>query len=281
MDARAKDDDDVLANVMPAIIGPPTPAHPSGRNVVFRNLESLTDGTIAPAAPDIYYGAQPEGLCRPARDALRHHIMPSTMESRPLAPNFFVEVKGPDGSAAVASRQIRYDGAYGARAMHSLQNYGTEGDLQYDGQSYTISSVYHAGQLQLYAHHPTAPISEGGRPEYHMTQVGTWATTGNIDSFRRGATAFRNARDLAKQHRDGFIQAANAKASHPRPSASHTNPPGWWDGDEALQQDISNAYDDNFGDGGEEAAIPQGFYTGEDSVDDASLEVAASFTPGS
>jgi hypothetical protein len=31
-------------------------------------------------------------------------------------------------------------------------------------------------------------------------------------TFRRGATAFRNARDLAQTHRDSFIQAANAKA---------------------------------------------------------------------
>ena len=37
--------------------------------------------------------------------------------------------------------------------------------------------------------------------------------TGNIDTFRRGATAFRNARDVAKQHRDRFIETANARAS--------------------------------------------------------------------
>jgi hypothetical protein len=36
--------------------------------------------------------------------------------------------------------------------------------------------------------------------------------TGNIDTFRRGATAFRNARDSAQRHRDSFIQAANARA---------------------------------------------------------------------
>jgi hypothetical protein len=41
--------------------------------------------------------------------------------------------------------------------------------------------------------------------------------TGNIDSFRRGATALRNARDLAKGHRDRFIQAANTRARQPRP----------------------------------------------------------------
>jgi hypothetical protein len=50
-----------------------------------------------------------------------------------------------------------------------------------------------------------------------MTQIDTWGMTGNIDSFRRGATAFRNARDLAQGHRDQFIQAANIRSSQPRP----------------------------------------------------------------
>lgn len=41
--------------------------------------------------------------------------------------------------------------------------------------------------------------------------------TGNIDSFRRGATAFRNTRDIAQEHRDRFIQAANTRARQPEP----------------------------------------------------------------
>ncbi|KAK0655271.1 hypothetical protein B0T16DRAFT_8513 [Cercophora newfieldiana] len=35
--------------------------------------------------------------------------------------------------------------------------------------------------------------------------------TGNNDSFRCGAAAFRNLRDLSKEYRDGFIQTANAR----------------------------------------------------------------------
>lgn len=41
--------------------------------------------------------------------------------------------------------------------------------------------------------------------------------TGDIDTFRRGATAFRNARDIAQGHRDRFIQSANTRARQPRP----------------------------------------------------------------
>ncbi|KAH8653896.1 hypothetical protein BGZ61DRAFT_312786, partial [Ilyonectria robusta] len=77
------------------------------------------------------------------------------------------------------------------------------------------SSTYHAGigSLQMYAHHVTAPTTDGDRPEYHMTQIDTWGMTGNIDTFQRRATAFRNARDLAQRHRDNFVEAANARAS--------------------------------------------------------------------
>jgi hypothetical protein len=46
-----------------------------------------------------------------------------TQHDLPIAPNFFLAAKGPDGSAAVAKRQACYDGALGERGMHSLQSY--------------------------------------------------------------------------------------------------------------------------------------------------------------
>jgi hypothetical protein len=207
----AKDEDDVLANVVPTILGPNQASNPSARNTIFGNLEPLTDGTIAPAKPDLYYGASPEELSRSIRDELEHHIIPSSMHDKPMAPNFFLEVKGPDGSAGVATRQARYDGAIGSRAMHSLQNYGRE-QSQYDGQAYTFSSTYHDGLLKLYAHHPTGS-TDGGPPGYHITQIKAYAMTSDRDTFVQGATAFRNTRDLARQHRHTFIQAANSRAS--------------------------------------------------------------------
>ncbi|KAK0615137.1 hypothetical protein B0T17DRAFT_497610 [Bombardia bombarda] len=208
---RAKDEADVLASVIPTITGPNNTAYFTSRNTVFGNLDPLTDETIAAANPDFYDGAEPQGLDRSIRDELAGHIVPSTMLDKPMAPNFFMEVKGPDGSLAVAIRQARYDGAVGACGIHSLQNY-REIEPKYDGNAYTYSSIYHGGQLQLYAHHPTAPATEGGRPEYHMTQVKGYAMTSDRETFIQGATAFRNVRDLAKQHRDGVIQAANARA---------------------------------------------------------------------
>lgn len=208
--AQAKDGRDVLYDVLPSITGPPKDNYPSAKSVVFGNLEPLTDGSIVAPTPDIALGAVPEQLNPTIRLSLQHHIMPSAMTDRAMAPNFFVEAKGPDGSAAVMIRQARYDGAVGSRAMHSLQNYGQEEPV-YDNQIYTYSSTYHNGQLQLYAHHTTAPPTSNGRPEYHINQLRAFGMTDARETFVQGATAYRNLRDLAKRHRDTFIQDANAR----------------------------------------------------------------------
>lgn len=92
--------------------------------IPFINLDHLTDGTLIPSNPDIYYGARPEQLNRRVRDELSSYIIPLTQTDLPVAPNFFLAVKGPDGSAAVAKRQASYDGALGARGIHILRSYG-------------------------------------------------------------------------------------------------------------------------------------------------------------
>ncbi|KAH7316668.1 hypothetical protein B0I35DRAFT_409844 [Stachybotrys elegans] len=209
---QAEDEDSVVANVLPAILGQSQANLHCARNTVFANLEPLTDGTVIAPKPDIYYGAYPDQLAKSTRNELAGHIMPSTMEDKPMAPNFFLEVEGLDGNPAVATRQARYDGAVGSRAMHSLQNYGTE-KPQYDGKVYTFSSVYHGGMLQLCAHYVTAPTTEGGRPEYHMIRIRGFAMTDSRDTFVEGAGALRNMLDLAERYRSDFIQAANISTS--------------------------------------------------------------------
>ncbi|KAI2043506.1 hypothetical protein LOZ67_005577 [Ophidiomyces ophidiicola] len=177
----------------------------------FGNLASLTDGTLASAKPDYFYGARPEQLDRQTWKDLGHYIIPSTQDHLPMAPNLFLEAKGPDGSLAVATWQACYDGALGARGMHSLQSYRQE--PIYDNNAYTLTSTYHGGQLKMYTTHITRPEDGETRPEYIMTQVNTWAMTGNQEGFRQGASAYRNARDWAKETRDKFIQAANERLS--------------------------------------------------------------------
>lgn len=104
-----------------------------------------------------------------------------------------------------------YDGAVGARAMHKLQNYGADNPV-YDNKAYSFSSSYHDGQLKLCATHPTAPTIPGRNPEYRTSQLDSYALTGNVRSFREGATAYRDNRDLAITYRDSFIEQANERA---------------------------------------------------------------------
>lgn len=180
--------------------------------VLFTNLKPLTNDMLTAAKPDLYYGARPEQLDRRVRDELSGHIIPSTQDDLPIAPNFFLAAKGPDGTAAVARRQACYDGALGARGMQSLQSYG-EDEPVHTNNAYVITSIYSDGQLKMYTSHLTQPTSPKGRPEYCMTQLNTWGMTGNLDTFRQGATAYRNARDWTKEQRDEAIRRANERAN--------------------------------------------------------------------
>lgn len=85
-----------------------------------------------------------------------------------------------------------HNGAYAARAMHSLQNYGSASPV-YDGSAYTIGATHHDGQSKLYAIHPVQAADAAMGTEYHMTRLNSYAMTGSVDGFRRGAAAYRNA----------------------------------------------------------------------------------------
>ena len=210
-DMDAAKEKQVTTSVIPIIEGNGTDTKCISGDTLFTNFEPLTDGTLVPGKPDIYYGARPEQLVRPVRDELGGQVVPSTQDSLPIAPSFFVEVKGPDGLPAVAKRQATYVGALGARAIHTLRSYGQE--PVYDHNAYTITSTYLDGQLKMYSSHVTRPSLPGGRPEYFMTQLNAWSMTGNIETFRQGVTAYRNARDWAKEHRDEAIRMANKMAN--------------------------------------------------------------------
>lgn len=182
-------------------------------DILFTNLAPITEDTLTAAKPDLYYGARPEQLNRRVRDEISGQIIPSTQDDLPIAPNFFLAAKGPDGAAAVAGRQACYDGALGARGMNSLQSYGEDQPV-YDNKAYTITSIYSGGHLEMYTSHPIQPTNPGGRPEYCMSHLNSWSMTGNAESFRQGATAFRNARDWSKEQRDDAIKRANKRANN-------------------------------------------------------------------
>ncbi|KAI0855422.1 hypothetical protein F4860DRAFT_35055 [Xylaria cubensis] len=102
------------------------------------------------------------------------------------------------------------DGAYGARAMHALQNYGMKQTI-YDGNAYTFSATFITKFLQLYAHHVVAPTTPGGAPRYCMTSIdGYWL--GKNENYSEAVRALRNLRVIAQEARDRFIKVANTRA---------------------------------------------------------------------
>ena len=207
---KASSENTVMSKAFPIIAG--TANIPSEQNILFGNLEDLTDGTITQAKPDFYDGSRPAELDQHIREKLGPYIVPSTNTTAPCLPNFFTEGEGPNGNVLAFMRQALYDGALGARGVHELRSYiGAE--RLYDNNSYTISSSYHGatGSLRLDTIHPTPSTKPNRKYEFRMTKLGIWSMTDKSDTFRRGATAFRNARDWAKQKREELMAAANGK----------------------------------------------------------------------
>ncbi|KAL9095818.1 MAG: hypothetical protein Q9165_001815 [Trypethelium subeluteriae] len=209
-DKRASNENGVCQTVLPEMFRAMGGVDRAHSNILYSNIAPLTDN-IAQAKPDFYYSVPSSSIRRDVRDNLSKHIVPSTETALPAAPNFFLEAKGPNGSPAVAPRQVAHDGAIGARAMQSLRTYRQ--NETYDNNAYTLSSTYQVGPLKMYAHHPRQPNGPGTRPEYLMHQVKGWNLTGDPETFRQGLAAYENARDWTEEQRNTFITQANTRAA--------------------------------------------------------------------
>lgn len=200
----------VMSKAFPIIAG--TADILSQENLRFTNLQDPPDGSISKAQPDFYDGTCPEDLNKQIREELGPYIVPSTNTAAPCLPNFCSEVKGPKGPADVNKLLACYDGSIGERAMLELSSYVDPGTVPYN-IAHTITSTYHGGtgDLTIYSTHANQSNNPQHPIEYRMTQLRGWKMTDTADTFRQGATAWRNARGLAKEKREEFIAVANAK----------------------------------------------------------------------
>lgn len=146
-------------------------------------------------------------------------IIPSEQRHLPLAPNFFVEVKGPWGCRRKAKTQAMYIGAFGARGLLSLHSYYLPSH-EPDNAAYTLSCIYQGGILEILAVHPMRRAGSGKDIEYATTRVGIYLLTKSIHAFREGASALRNGIDWAKEQRDNAINTANERHSNGCESSS-------------------------------------------------------------
>ena len=72
--------------------------------IPFINLDYLIDSILIPSNLDIYYGIRPEQLNQRVRNKLSDYIILLIQNNLPIVPNFFLVVKGPDRSAAIAKQ---------------------------------------------------------------------------------------------------------------------------------------------------------------------------------
>ena len=229
----------VMQDVLPFIIGSSASIPHSG-GFAFKNLKALTDGSIQVAFPESYDGCRPGELDPSIREQLGEYIVPSTDTRVPCLPTFFNVTKGPKGMIQAGQRQILYSATLGARAVHHLWCFITDftpaSPAAFDNNAYVITALYQsaAGMLWLYATHPipaTSPSfstlsqnsaaassspSAPNRPplvEYRTTLIHQSLLTQSAESFREGVSAYRNAREWAKEKRDELVAAANAKVA--------------------------------------------------------------------
>jgi hypothetical protein len=212
----ASKEDAVKASVITMFLRAIGSSDTAQKNVRFNNLaspaDSIKEEDLKKAKPDYYYGSPPEQANANVRKKLSRHIVPSSSTDLPIAPNFFIEVKGPSGSAIVGRRQAWYDGVIGARAMHCLRSYKRE--LVYGNDIDTLSALYHSGMgtLEIYGHSIAGPNGPRTRPEFYTFMVGSWAMT-NKKSYIQALIALRNAEEWTKKVRDAAIEGANEMES--------------------------------------------------------------------
>ncbi|KAL8729485.1 MAG: hypothetical protein Q9166_004733 [cf. Caloplaca sp. 2 TL-2023] len=232
---NALNEDTVKANVITCITG--TAEIPSQRDMLFTNLEPLTDGSLVKPEPDMFDGVQTDHLHEYVRGDLGPFIVPTKQSLAPSLLNFFLEVKGPDGAENVAKRQALYDGAVGARGIHRLRSYIEPTTLD-NNMAYTITSTYHPtnGVLVLYCTHLTRSSNPIRRYDYRMTALAGFIMVMDSQSFRQGAAALRNARDWAMEQRGLLVDAANCKAANTRPLDLPACTESW------TQQSITNTH---------------------------------------
>lgn len=194
-------------------------SHIGQQNRPCANWEPLTkDEALVTPQPDLFDGIG-ELSYPQLRAELSKSIVPAVSNS-PSLPNCFVEFKSPEGTSGCAERQACYDGAFGARGIHQAQNYGKKpGEEVYDNKAYTISFTYVGGHLEAYLHFMSKPRSSVDDVQYKMYLLDGWSLRGNIRDFKRGVTAFRNARDTAREFREKFAEEASEKVKQTTPTS--------------------------------------------------------------
>ena len=165
---------------------------------------------IKDAKPNVY-DSHPYGLVDDMVETdLKILIQPDSSEQG-IAPNNFVELKGPGGSWRTGMNQILHYGALGSRAMHELLNYGEDKPV-FDGVPVprAFSTLYCSQVVFFHAHHvEPGPNLE---PYYYTTCIDIMTPALSKDDYIATLSATRN---LAA-HEQRYARKLSEKQTRPR-----------------------------------------------------------------
>lgn len=192
-----------MVNVFPAIRG--GLRYLAAVSRISPNLADLSDDDklIIPK-PDYMEGCEMFHANMRLCAVLSPYIVTANVEEAPFAPNFFTKILGNLDSLEAAEKQARYDGALGARGIHMMLNLEKATEV-FDGKAYTVTFIYYAGFLRMYLHF-IVPTGDPKYPRCYQTAVvSSWAME-DLEGFRDGVTAYRNAQDIAHALREEIVR---------------------------------------------------------------------------
>ncbi|POS82031.1 hypothetical protein EPUL_006515, partial [Erysiphe pulchra] len=212
----AKKESKVVKHLVPILESGIRVENQGFQDTTFSNLEGFTDATIeqralAKGTPDRCYGSPFERLCEEVREDLKSKVVPSPEETKPIAPNFFLKLKGPEGCQTTADLQARYYGALGERGQIALRSWGHDASIL-DGKAHTIACTYVSGMLKFYAIHAARSSDIDGRLEYFMHIIDGFPMDVTAFKFRNAIAAYQNLQDYAEEKRNEAIELANTMA---------------------------------------------------------------------
>jgi len=200
-----KSEGTVMRNIIPLIAGDDD--IPNEGHLPFTNLASITADTTVNPYPDFFDGAHREAVDQAVREPLDTVIISTKKEGVPIAPNLFLEAKGPGGTLDVAEGQCHA----GWRLWNHYHACLAELPSGYAGVRWQCLRVFSNLPLRISEFicplrnpnpNPSPRAGLGQGPSYHIYQINAYALTGNHEAWLEGIAAFRNMRRLAKKKKN-------------------------------------------------------------------------------
>ncbi|PYH85131.1 hypothetical protein BO82DRAFT_425726 [Aspergillus uvarum CBS 121591] len=139
---------------------------------------------------------------------LKEYILPAT-DAYGVVPNFFVQLQLDDNADEPAAelRAMHY-GALGARAVQKLRFHARADEAWMDENAYSIVVVVFEGSVTIYGVYMMRSEDESREADYQLTDLYYSRFDRGVGHFRKAVAAVRNARDVAKEWREYFMEMA-------------------------------------------------------------------------